>query len=90
MQKRFILLLGMFLGSPVSAAAQTPAPRIALAQEHVAPIVTLFPTISIPVPAASFLLSQDLGKSNANFSLLFARAYERNFNLAVRGGSTFS
>jgi hypothetical protein len=81
MHKRFILLFGLFLSGHVPAAAQTPAPRIDLAQEHVAPIVTLLPTAANPLPAASFLLSQNPGKSNAHFSLLFSGAYERDYDL---------
>ncbi len=81
MHKRFILLLGLFLGSHVPAAAQTPAPRIVLAQEHVAPIITMLPTVSTPLLAASFLLSQDPGKPNAHFSFMFAGAYESDYNL---------
>jgi hypothetical protein len=53
-------------------------PQIVLAQEHGAQIMTMHQTVSTPLPAASFLLSQDLGKSPALFSLLFAGAYERN------------
>jgi hypothetical protein len=75
MHKRFILLLGMFLGAHVPTAAQTPALQIIRSQEHVAPIITMLPTVSTPLPAASFLPFPDPGKSAANFSLLFARAY---------------
>src|ERR1700730_12291416 len=81
MHKRFILLFGLFLGSHVPAAAQTPAQRFVLAQEHVAPMVALLPTVPTPLPATSFLLPQSPGKSNARFSLLFAGAYERDYNL---------
>jgi hypothetical protein len=79
--KRFILLLGIFLGIRVPAAAQTPVPQIVLAQGHVAPVMTMLRTVSIPSPAASFVLSQDPGKSNAHFSLLVARAYDRDYSL---------
>ena len=82
MHKRFILLLGVFLGSYVPAAAQTPAPRIVRAQEHVAPIIMMpLPTVSTPLPTASFLLSRDPGHFNAHFSLMFAGAYERDYRL---------
>ena len=81
MHKRFILLLGVFLGSHVPTAAQTPVPQIALAQEHVAPIITMHPTVSSFFPVASFSLSQDSGKSNAHFNPLFAGAYERDYSL---------
>jgi hypothetical protein len=79
--KPFILLLGMFLGSHMPAAGQTPAPLIAIAHEHVAPVIATHPIVSTPLPAASFLLSRDLGKSNAHGSLLFAGAYERDYTL---------
>ena len=79
--KRFILLLGMFLGSLGPIAAQTPVPRFVLTQERVAPILTTLQKISIPLPAASFLLSRDLAKSNAHFSFLYAGAYERDHSL---------
>ena len=75
--RRFILLLGMFLGSYVPVAGQTPAPQIVLVQEHIAPVMTTLRAVSVPLPAASFLRSQDLGKSPAYFSLPFAGAYER-------------
>jgi hypothetical protein len=76
MHKRFILLLGMFLGSRVPAAAQTP--QIVAAQEQVAPVMTMLQTVSTPSPTAFFLRSQDAGKSPAHLSLLFAGAYERD------------
>lgn len=79
--KRFMLLLGMFLGSLGPIAAQTPVPRIVLAQEHVAPIITTLQKISNPLPVASFLLFQDPAKSNAHFSFLFAGAYQRDYSL---------
>ncbi len=76
--KRFIVLLGIFLCSHVPAAAQTPAPRIVLARERVEPTMTMRRTASPPLPADSFLLSQDPGKSPAHFSRLFVGAYERD------------
>ena len=76
MYKRFITLLGLFLGSLVPAAGQTPAPRIVLAQEHLAPIITTLRTVSTPLPATSFLLYQDPGKPPVHFSYLFAGATE--------------
>src|SRR5207302_1467920 len=80
MRNRLLLLLGLFLGSLVPAVAQTPAPWNVLAQEHVAPIITMLPTVSTPLPAASFLLSKG-EKSNARFSLMFAGAYKRDHSL---------
>jgi hypothetical protein len=79
--RRFILLLGMFLGSYVPMVGQTPAPQIVLAQEHTAPGMTMLRTVSIPLPTASFLRSQDLGESLAHFSLPFVGAYERDDGL---------
>jgi hypothetical protein len=81
MYKRFILLLGMFLGSHVPVAGQTPVPQIVLAQEHGAQIMTIPRTVSILLLTPSFLLSQDPGKFPAHSSLLFAGAYERDHSL---------
>ncbi|MBA0087966.1 MAG: hypothetical protein HRJ53_23520 [Acidobacteria bacterium Pan2503] len=80
MGNRYLLLLGLFLGSVAPAAAQTPGPWKVLAQERVAPITTAPPTISSPPPAAFFLLSKG-EKSNARFSLMFAEAYKRDQSL---------
>jgi hypothetical protein len=83
--KPFILLLGVLLGGhgPALAqtVAQTPAPRIVLAQEHVAPITPMLSMVTSLLPAASFLLSQEPGKPNAHLSLLSARAYARDYSL---------
>ena len=79
--KRFIVLLGMFLGSQVPVAGQTPVPQIVLAEEHGAQIMTMHRTVSIPLMTSSFLLSQDSGKSPAHFSLQFAGAYQRDPSL---------
>jgi hypothetical protein len=81
MYKRFIVLLGMFLGSHVPVAGQTPVPQIVLAQEHGAQIMTMHRTASPPLPAARFLLSQDSGKLPAHLSLLLAGAYQRKPSL---------
>jgi hypothetical protein len=78
MYKRFIVLLGIFLGSDVPAVAQTPAPKIVLAQISVAPTmhtVTMLRTISTPLPAASLLLYQDPRKFPTHFSPIFAGTY---------------
>jgi hypothetical protein len=74
--KPFITLLGISLCSLEPAAAQTPAPRIVLAQEQVAPIATILGTVSTPVPPTSLLLYQDLLKPPVHFSYLFAGATE--------------
>jgi hypothetical protein len=73
MRKRFILLLGVFLGSRVLTAAQMPAPELVPAQELVASIVTAAPA---PLLAVSFLLPENPGKPAANFSYRFAAAYD--------------
>jgi len=57
MHKRLIMLLGMLLGSYVPAVAQTPAPQVVLAQQRIAPAMTMLRTVSTPLAAASFLLS---------------------------------
>jgi hypothetical protein len=80
-RKPFILLLGVFLGSHGPAVAQTPAPKIVLAQEHVAPITPTLSTVTSLLPAASFLLSQEPAKPNAHLSLVSARAYARDYSL---------
>jgi hypothetical protein len=81
MHKRFILLLGMLLGSLGSAAAQTPTPRIILAQAHVAPIIAMLPVGSTHFPAVFSLLPRNPGKSTAHFGFSFARVYERDYSL---------
>lgn len=80
MHKPFLLLLGLFLGSHVPTAAQTPTLRDAPAQEHVAPTITIPPSVSIPLHAPPFL-SQGPEKSNAHFSRMFAGAYETDDRL---------
>jgi hypothetical protein len=79
MHKRFILLIGVFLGSHVLTAAQTPAPEFVPAQQLAAPIVTAAPA---PWPVASFLLPENPGKSAARFGYLFAGTYDRDQGLA--------
>jgi hypothetical protein len=76
MYKRLITLLGIALCSLAPAAGQTPAPRIVLAQGHVAPLLTMLRTVSSPVPPSSFLLYQDPGNPPVHFSYLFAGATE--------------
>ena len=81
MHKRFIMLLGVFLGSHVPTGAQTPSPQIVPAQERVAPIVTMVRTVPAPFLFPSFPLSESPGKSVAHFSYLFVGAYERDQSL---------
>lgn len=81
MYKRFILLLGIFLGSHVPVAGQTPVPQIVPAHEHAAQMMKMPRTVSIPLMTSSFLLSQDPGKSPAHFSLQFAGVYKRDPSL---------
>jgi hypothetical protein len=76
MYKRLITLLGIALCSLEPAAGQTPAPRIVVAQEHVAPIISMLRTVSNPAPPSSFLLYQDPGKPSVHFSYLFAGTTE--------------
>jgi hypothetical protein len=88
MYKPFILLVGIFMGSQHSAVAQTPAPRIVLAQEHIAPIISILPTsilltvsTSFHFPLFPFRLFQDPAKTNAHFSSQIAGAYQGDFSL---------
>jgi hypothetical protein len=81
MHKRLILLLGVFLGSHVLTAAQRPTPQIVPTQNRVAPIVTMVPTVQVPLLTASFLLPDNPGKPPAHFSYPFAGAYEREQGL---------
>jgi hypothetical protein len=87
MHKRFILLLGVFLGSRVLTAAQTPVPELVPAQELVASIVTATPA---PLLAVSFLLPEKPGKSTAHFSYLFAGAYEHERDQGLEGFASLS
>jgi hypothetical protein len=81
MHKRFILLLGVFLGSYVWTAAQTPTPQVVRGQERVAPIVTMVRTVPTPLGAPSFQLSESPVKSAVHFNYLFAGAYEQHDSL---------
>jgi hypothetical protein len=81
MCKRFILFLGMFLGSHAPVAGQTARPQIIHAQEHGGQIVTMPRTVSIPLKTSSFLLSQDPAKPPTHFSLEFEGAYQRDPSL---------
>jgi hypothetical protein len=78
MYKRFIVLLGLFLGSLAPAAAQTPAPQIIMAPGHLAPTITMLPAVPPPLRTASFPLYQDPGKFTVHFSGLSSGAYERD------------
>jgi hypothetical protein len=79
--KPFILLLGIFLSSHRPAVAQTPASRIVLAQEQVAPIISISLTVSTALPVFSFLLFEHPEKSNAHFSRQLAGAYQGDYSL---------
>jgi hypothetical protein len=81
MYKRFILLLGMFLGSHAPMAGQTPVPQIVPTQEQSTRIMMAAWTVSIPLPTPSLPLSQDHVKFPAHFSLLFAGVSQRDPNL---------
>ena len=83
MYKRFIVLLGIFLGSHAPAAAQAPAAQapavqIVLAHAYVAPAITMLRPVSAPLPTASLQLYLDPKKSPAYFDRVFAAAYERD------------
>jgi hypothetical protein len=81
MHKRFILLLGMLLGSDVLVPAQTLAVQIVPAQSVLAPRMAVVVTAPTPLIAASFLLPENPGKSVTHFSYEFAGAYERDQGL---------
>jgi hypothetical protein len=81
MYKRFIVLLGIFLGSLAPAAAQTTVPQIILAPEHLSPAITMLPAVSPSLRTASFPLYQDPGKFTVHFSGLSSGAYERDPSL---------
>jgi hypothetical protein len=83
MYRRFIVLLGMFLGSLAPAAAQTPTPQIVLAQANVATDILMRRTASGPLLTSSFQLFQDPGRSPAHFSHLhlFAGPNEHDQNM---------
>ena len=83
MYKRFIVLLGIFLGSHAPAAAQTPAVQtpavqFVLAYAHVAPAIAMLRPVSAPLPAASFQVYQYPQKSPPYFDHVFAGVYERD------------
>jgi hypothetical protein len=77
MHKPLILLLGMVLGSPLPASAQTPAPQIL----QTTPIVSMVRTAWAPSLAAPFLSPENLRKPVIHFSHLFAGAEERGQGL---------
>jgi hypothetical protein len=77
--KRFIVVLGIFLGSLAPAAAQTPAPRLVLAQEPVAPAAAVRRAVSTPSLYAAFLLKQVPEKAPARFNYPLAGANEREY-----------
>jgi hypothetical protein len=81
MYRRFILLLGIFLGSHAPVAGQTAAPQSVIAREHVAPAITMLRTVSSPLVTASFLLNADPGKSPAQFSRLIVGTYGHDDSL---------
>jgi hypothetical protein len=81
MYKRFIVLLGMFLGSNVLAAAQTAPPQMVLAQNRVAPTLTILRMVSAPMPTTSLRLRQDPVKSPAHSGPVVTGAYERDHTM---------
>ena len=81
MCKRFILLLGVVLGSYLSMSAQTPAPQTIPTQERTVMSMIVIPMAPAPLFAPSFVLPENHGKSAAAFSYLFAWPYERDQGL---------
>src|SRR5215470_15562145 len=77
MYKRFILLLGLFLGTHIPTAAQTPAPQIVPAREQVASITTTVRMVPAAVLAAPFLLFENPAQSAAHFSSLLQPSRSR-------------
>ncbi len=77
MHKPLILLLGMVLGSPLPASAQTLAPQIL----QTTPIVSMVRTVWAPSLAAPFLSPENLRKPVIHFSHLFAGTEERGQGL---------
>ena len=78
MRHGFKLLLTVFLSS-LGAAAQTPTPQVVPGREPVAPIIARFQAVL--VPAGSFVLSEDPGKSAGHFRYLIVRSYGRDQGL---------
>jgi len=81
MHKRFILLIGVFLGSHALTAAQTPTSKGVPAQDGIASTMIMVSTAPAPLLAASLLPPENLGKSATHLSYLFAGAYERDQGL---------
>jgi hypothetical protein len=78
MHKRFFLLLVLFLGNLVPAAAQMPAAQIVPRQDRIAPLLDVVPTATAPLLAVSPLLPDNPEKFATHSSYRFARAYERD------------
>ena len=79
--KPSIVLLGMFLGSHGSAAAQISAPQIVLAQKPAVPIISTLRTAPKPMLTTSFPRYHDPGQPSAHFSRPFAGAYVPYYSL---------
>jgi hypothetical protein len=78
MYKRFIVLLGILLGSHAPAAAQTPAVQtpavqFVLAHAYVAPAITILRPVSAPLPAVSFQEYQYPPKNPPPISITWSR-----------------
>jgi hypothetical protein len=78
---RFIMLLGVFLGSQAPVFAQITAAQIDPRQERLGATMAMLRAVSTPLPAASLPLSRDPGESTADFSFPIAEAYERGYGL---------
>ncbi len=63
MKRKFILLLGMFLGGCLVTAAQTPAPGMVPGQDRTAPMMAMVRPVPAPSLAASLPLPKHAGNS---------------------------
>ena len=78
MHKRFFPLLVLFLGNLVPVAAQTPAPQIVPMQDRIARIVTVVPTVRVPLLAALFPAARQSRKTRCPFQLPVRRSLRRS------------
>ena len=79
--KRFIVLLGMFLGSHASASVQSAAPQIVLAQDRVAPTLKILRRVPAIVPTVYLPAHQDPVIPATQHSHLVVGAYQRDFSM---------
>ena len=79
--KWLIILLGILPVSHALEAAQTPATHIVLAEENIAPMMTLLGTAPAPIAIAIVLPQRNPGNSSVRFGYLLAGAYKPNDRL---------